>query len=118
MTRPAFLPTTREEMRARGWDELDGLIVTGDAYVDHPAFGPVLIARFLEGRGFRVGIVAQPAWTGVADIARMGRPRLFVGVSAGNLDSMLNKLTAQKKVRSEDQYSERTFFCAESLLSI
>jgi uncharacterized radical SAM protein YgiQ len=101
----AFLPTTREEMRARGWDELDVLIVTGDAYVDHPAFGPVLIARFLEGRGFRVGIVAQPRWTSPDDIARMGRPRLFVGVSAGNLDSMLNKLTAQKKVRSEDQYS-------------
>src|SRR5580698_3142564 len=101
----AFLPTTREEMQARGWAELDILIVTGDAYVDHPAFGPVLIARFLAGRGYRVGIVAQPRWTGVEDIARMGRPRLFVGVSAGNLDSMLNKLTAQKKVRSEDQYS-------------
>ena len=101
----AFLPTTREEMSARGWDELDVLVVTGDAYVDHPAFGPVLIARFLAGRGYRVGIVAQPRWTGVEDIARMGRPRLFVGVSAGNLDSMLNKLTAQKKVRSEDQYS-------------
>jgi uncharacterized radical SAM protein YgiQ len=101
----AFLPTTRDEMRARGWDELDVLIVTGDAYVDHPAFGPVLVARFLEGRGFRVGVVAQPRWTGVEDVARMGRPRLFVGVSAGNLDSMLNKLTAQKKVRSEDQYS-------------
>jgi len=101
----AFLPTTREEMQARGWDELDVLVVTGDAYVDHPAFGPVLIARFLAGRGFRVGVVAQPRWTGIEDIARMGRPRLFVGVSAGNLDSMLNKLTAQKKVRSEDQYS-------------
>jgi uncharacterized radical SAM protein YgiQ len=101
----SFLPTTREEMQARGWAELDVLIVTGDAYVDHPAFGPVLVARFLAGRGYRVGIVAQPAWTGVADVARMGRPRLFVGVSAGNLDSMLNKLTAQKKVRSEDQYS-------------
>lgn len=101
----AFLPTTREEMSARGWDELDVLIVSGDAYVDHPAFGPVLIARFLAGRGYRVGIVAQPSWTGVDDISRMGRPRLFVGVSAGNLDSMLNKLTAQKKVRSEDQYS-------------
>ena len=101
----AFLPTTREEMAARGWAELDVLIITGDAYVDHPAFGPVLIARFLAGRGYRVGIVAQPRWTGVEDIARMGRPRLFVGVSAGNLDSMLNKLTAQKKVRSEDQYS-------------
>jgi len=92
-------------MKARGWDELDVLIVTGDAYVDHPAFGPVLVARFLEGRGFKVGVVAQPRWDSPDDIARMGRPRLFVGVSAGNLDSMLNKLTAQKKVRSEDQYS-------------
>jgi uncharacterized radical SAM protein YgiQ len=100
-----FLPTTREEMTARGWEELDVLIVTGDAYVDHPAFGPVLIARFLEGRGFRVGVVAQPRWDKPDDFARMGRPKLFVGISAGNLDSMLNKLTAQKKVRGEDQYS-------------
>ncbi len=103
--RKAFLPTTRDEMLARGWDELDILIVTGDAYVDHPAFGPVLIARFLEGRGYRVGVIAQPRWDSPADIGRMGRPRLYVGVSAGNLDSMLNKLTAQKKVRGEDQYS-------------
>lgn len=101
----AFLPTSREEMSARGWEQLDILIVTGDAYVDHPAFGPVLVARFLEGRGFKVGIVAQPRWDGIEDVARLGRPRLFVGISAGNLDSMLNKLTAQKKVRSEDQYS-------------
>src|SRR4026209_1612326 len=101
----AVLPTTREEMRARGWRELDILIVTGDAYVDHPAFGPVLIARFLERRGYRVGIVAQPRGDSPEDIARMGAPRLFVGVSAGNLDSMLHKLTAQKKVRSDDQYS-------------
>ncbi|HJL14751.1 MAG TPA: YgiQ family radical SAM protein [Sandaracinaceae bacterium LLY-WYZ-13_1] len=101
----AFLPTTREEMEARGWDALDVLIVSGDAYVDHPAFGPVLIARFLEGRGFRVGFIAQPRWDTPEDVLRMGRPRLFVGVSAGNLDSMLNKLTAQKKVRGEDQYS-------------
>jgi uncharacterized radical SAM protein YgiQ len=101
----AFLPTTRAEMRARGWDELDILIVSGDAYVDHPAFGPVLIARFLEGRGYRVGFIAQPRWDAPDDIARMGPPRLFVGVSAGNLDSMLNKLTAQKKTRGEDQYS-------------
>jgi uncharacterized radical SAM protein YgiQ len=100
-----FLPTNRAELRARGWDELDVLIVTGDAYVDHPAFGPVLIARFLEGRGYRVGIVAQPRWDIPDDLLRMGRPRLFVGISAGNLDSMLNKLTAQKKVRSDDQYS-------------
>src|SRR5260370_11176345 len=89
----AFLPTTREEMRARGWDELDVLIVTGDAYVDYPAFGPVLVAHFLEGRGYRVGIIAQPRWDGTSaaspqrgqslgpaeDISRMGRPRLFVG---------------------------------------
>jgi len=92
-------------MDARGWDQLDILIVTGDAYVDHPAFGPILIARFLEGRGYKVGVVAQPRWDSIEDIARMGAPRLFVGISAGNLDSMLNKLTAQKKVRGEDQYS-------------
>lgn len=101
----AFLPTTRAEMDARGWDELDVLIVSGDAYVDHPAFGPVLIARFLEARGFRVGFCAQPRWDTPEDVLAMGRPRLFAGVAAGNLDSMLNKLTAQKKVRSEDQYS-------------
>jgi uncharacterized radical SAM protein YgiQ len=101
----SFLPTTREEMTARGWRELDILIVTGDAYVDHPAFGPVLIARFLEARGYKVGLIAQPAWNDTRDIARMGKPRLFVGISAGNLDSMLNRMTAQKKVRSEDAYS-------------
>ncbi len=99
------LPTTRAEMRARGWDELDILIVNGDAYVDHPAFGAALIGRFLEGRGYRVGMIAQPDWRDTADVTRMGAPRLFVGITAGNLDSMLNKLTAQKKVRSEDQYS-------------
>jgi uncharacterized radical SAM protein YgiQ len=103
--RRGFLPTTRAEMKERGYAELDILIVTGDAYVDHAAFGPILIARFLEARGYKVGVVAQPDWRTPDDIARMGKPRLFVGVSAGNLDSMLNKLTAQKKVRSEDQYS-------------
>lgn len=101
----AFLPTTREEMDARGWDELDVLIVNGDAYVDHPAFGGALIGRFLEGRGYRVGMVAQPRWDRPDDLLCMGAPRLFVGITAGNLDSMLNKLTAQKKVRSDDQYS-------------
>lgn len=100
-----FLPTTREEMRQRGWDRLDVLLVNGDAYVDHPAFGAALIGRFLEGRGFKVGIISQPRWDDPSDVARMGTPRLFVGITAGNLDSMLNKLTAQKKVRSEDQYS-------------
>jgi uncharacterized radical SAM protein YgiQ len=105
LPRSAFLPTTRAEMAERGWDELDVLIVTGDAYVDHPAFGPILVARFLEGRGYRVGVVAQPAWQNPEALLAMGAPRLFVGISAGNLDSMLNKLTAQKKVRSDDQYS-------------
>jgi len=101
----AYLPTTRAEMDARGWDELDVLIVNGDAYVDHPAFGGALIGRFLEGRGYRVGMIAQPKWDDIADVSRMGAPRLFVGITSGNLDSMLNKLTAQKKVRSDDQYS-------------
>src|SRR6187551_3825893 len=101
----AFLPTTREEMDARGWDALDILLINGDAYVDHPAFGAALIGRFLEGRGFRVGMIAQPDWSSTEDFVRMGAPRLMVGITAGNLDSMLNKLTAQKKVRSEDQYS-------------
>ncbi|AKF09277.1 YgiQ family radical SAM protein [Sandaracinus amylolyticus] len=101
----SFLPTTREEMEARGWDQLDVLIVNGDAYVDHPAFGGALIGRFLEARGYRVGMIAQPRWDSPDDVLRMGAPRLFVGITAGNLDSMLNKLTAQKKVRSEDQYS-------------
>lgn len=101
----AFLPTTAQDLRQRGWDALDVLVVSGDAYVDHPAFGPVLIARWLEHHGYRVGIVAQPRWQDPGDLLRMGRPRLFVGVSAGNLDSMLNKLTAQKKVRSQDEYA-------------
>jgi len=101
----AFLPTTRQEMQARGWDALDILLINGDAYVDHPAFGAALIGRFLEGRGFRVGIISQPRWDRPDDVLVMGAPRLFVGITAGNLDSMLNKLTAQKKTRSDDQYS-------------
>ncbi len=100
-----WLPTNAAEMRARGWDHIDILIVSGDAYVDHPAFGPVLIARFLEARGYRVGFIAQPDWRDPQSLLAMGKPRLFVGVSAGNLDSMLNKLTAQRKTRAEDQYS-------------
>jgi uncharacterized radical SAM protein YgiQ len=100
-----FLPTSRADLEARGWNEVDIVIVSGDAYVDHPAFGPVLIARFLEGRGFKVGILAQPDWKSADPFRALGKPRLFFGVSAGNLDSMLNRLTAQKKNRSEDQYS-------------
>jgi hypothetical protein len=100
-----FMPTSRADMEARGWDAVDIVIVTGDAYVDHPAFGPVLIARFLEGRGFRVAVLAQPDWQTADPFKVFGRPRLFFGVAAGNLDSMLNRLTAQKKNRAEDQYS-------------
>ncbi len=100
-----FLPTCRADLDARGWDAVDIVIVSGDAYVDHPAFGPVLIARFLEGRGFRVGLLAQPDWKSAEAFAALGKPRLFFGVAAGNLDSMLNRLTSQKKNRSEDQYS-------------
>src|SRR4029079_17816031 len=103
--RTQFLPTCRDDLGARGWSQLDIVIVSGDAYVDHPAFGPVLIARFLEGRGFKVGIIAQPDWRSAEPFRALGKPRLFFGVSAGNLDSMLNRLTAQKKNRSEDQYS-------------
>ena len=103
--RDGFLPTTLAEAKARGWDQLDVVIVTGDAYVDHPAFGPVLIARFLQARGLRVGVLPQPDWRSPDAFRALGKPRLFVGVSAGNLDSMLNRLTAQKKNRSEDPYS-------------
>ncbi len=99
------MPTTRAEMLARGWDRLDILLVNGDAYVDHPAFGAALIGRFLERRGYRVGIISQPDHRTIEDVSRMGAPRLFVGITAGNLDSMLNKLTAQKKTRESDFYS-------------
>lgn len=100
-----FLPVSLEDVRARGWDQLDIVIVSGDAYVDHPSFGPPLIARFLEGRGFKVGIIPQPDWHSAEPFKALGKPRLFFGVAAGNLDSMLNRLTAQKKNRGEDQYS-------------
>jgi uncharacterized radical SAM protein YgiQ len=100
-----FLPVCRADLEARGWDQLDIIIVSGDAYVDHPAFGPPLIARFLERRGFKVGIIAQPDWHSADPFKVLGRPRLFFGVAAGNMDSMLNRLTAQKKNRSEDHYS-------------
>jgi uncharacterized radical SAM protein YgiQ len=100
-----FLPVSRADLQARGWDQCDIVIVSGDAYVDHPAFGPPLIARFLEGRGFKVGLLPQPDWQSAEPFKALGKPRLFFGVAAGNMDSMLNRLTAQKKNRSEDQYS-------------
>ena len=100
-----FLPMYREELEARGWSDLDVLLLSGDAYVDHPSFGAAVIGRVLEARGFRVGIVAQPDWRDTRDIARMGRPRLFVGITSGVMDSMVNHYTAQKRPRSEDAYT-------------
>ncbi len=105
-TTDAFLPMSRAEMDARGWAELDVLIITGDAYVDHPSFGAAMIGRVLEAEGLRVGIIAQPDWTKVESIQAMGTPRLFVGVTAGNLDSMLSNYTAARHKRKDDVYSE------------
>src|SRR5512134_3221981 len=102
---PSFLPTSREEMEARGWRELDVLLVTGDAYVDHPSFGAAVIGRVLEARGHRVGVIAQPDWRSPRDVARLGRPRLFVGVTAGAMDSMVNHYTAHRRPRSDDAYT-------------
>lgn len=96
---------SRQEMDARDWEELDILLVSGDAYVDHPAFGTALIGRCLESKGYRVGIIAQPAWRDPQSVATLGCPRLFAGVTAGAMDSMLNLYTANKKRRSEDAYS-------------
>jgi len=94
------------EMKALGWEQLDVLIITGDAYVDHPSFGAAIIGRVIEHAGFRVGIVAQPDWTGIEAISVMGTPRLFVGITSGNLDSMLSNYTAARHKRREDVYSE------------
>jgi uncharacterized radical SAM protein YgiQ len=100
-----FLPITPEEVKARGWDELDVIIVTGDAYVDHPSYGAAVIGRSLEAEGLKVGIIPQPDWTSVKDFTRLGRPRLFFGVTAGNLDSMLANYTPNRNRRREDDYS-------------
>lgn len=100
-----FLPTNAEEMAARGWDSVDFVYVTGDAYVDHPSFGPAIISRVLESRGYRVGIIAQPDWTNGADILRLGLPRLGFLVSSGNMDSMVNHYSVAKKRRDFDAYT-------------
>lgn len=100
-----FLPVTRQDMADRGWDELDFLYIVGDAYVDHPSFGHAIISRVLEANGYRVGIIAQPDWHSADDFKKLGRPRLAVLVSAGNIDSMVNHYTAAKKPRREDFYS-------------
>lgn len=96
---------SRAEMNQRGWNELDVLIITGDAYVDHPAFGAAVIGRVLEADGWRVGIIAQPDWTNPDSLTVMGRPRLFCGIAAGNLDSMLSHYTAARRKRKEDAYT-------------
>ena len=101
-----FLPTTRKEMELREWDTLDVILFSGDAYVDHPSFGAAVIGRVLEAHGYRVGIVPQPDWHGdFRDFKRLGRPRLFFGISPGCMDSMVNKYTANRRLRSEDAYS-------------
>lgn len=100
-----FLPMSREEMDLLGWDSCDIIIVTGDAYVDHPSFGMAIIGRLLESQGFRVGIIAQPNWQSKDDFMKLGEPNLFFGVAAGNMDSMINRYTADKKIRSDDAYT-------------
>jgi uncharacterized radical SAM protein YgiQ len=101
----SFLPMSRAEMDALGWDCCDIVLVTGDAYVDHPSFGMAVIGRLLEAQGFRVGIIAQPDWQSTAAFEALGRPNLFFGITAGNMDSMINRYTADRKPRSEDAYT-------------
>ena len=100
-----FLPMSRAEMDALGWDSCDVIIVTGDAYVDHPSFGMAVIGRTLEAQGFRVGIIAQPDWNSADAFKVLGRPNLYFGVAAGNMDSMINRYTADRKIRSDDAYT-------------
>ncbi len=100
-----FLPMSREEMDRLGWDSCDIILVTGDAYVDHPSFGMAVIGRMLENQGFRVGIIAQPDWGSAEAFKALGKPNLFWGVTSGNMDSMINRYTADRKIRSDDAYT-------------
>jgi uncharacterized radical SAM protein YgiQ len=100
-----FLPMSRAEMDLLGWDSCDVIIVTGDAYVDHPSFGMAIVGRVLEAQGFRVGIIAQPDWHSPAAFAALGAPNLFFGITAGNMDSMVNRYTAERRIRSDDAYT-------------
>nr|WP_239649923.1 hypothetical protein [Methylocucumis oryzae] len=100
-----ILPTSRAEMDALDWDSCDVILVTGDAYIDHPSFGMALVGRLLEAQGFRVGIIAQPDWRSADDFKKLGRPNLFFGVTSGNMDSMVNHYTSDKKIRSNDAYT-------------
>ncbi len=103
--RAPFLPMSRAEMDTLGWDSCDIVIVTGDAYVDHPSFGMAVVGRVLEAQGFRVGIIAQPDWQSAEAFMALGKPNLFFGVAAGNMDSMINRYTADRKIRSDDAYT-------------
>jgi uncharacterized radical SAM protein YgiQ len=100
-----FLPVSPSDMRRRGWDQLDVILITGDAYVDHPAYGVALIGRVLASHGYRVGVIAQPDWRTAADFKRLGRPRLFFGITSGNVDSMVANYTANKRPRKKDDYT-------------
>ncbi len=100
-----FLPMSRKEMKQLGWDSCDIIIVSGDAYVDHPSFGMAVIGRTLEAQGFRVGIISQPDWNNVDDFQKLGRPNLYFGVTAGNMDSMINRYTADRRIRHDDAYT-------------
>ncbi|MDO8305328.1 MAG: YgiQ family radical SAM protein, partial [Herminiimonas sp.] len=96
---------SRAEMDVLGWDSCDVILVTGDAYIDHPSFGMALIGRLLEAQGFRVGIISQPDWLSVEPFRALGKPNLYFGVTAGNMDSMVNRYTADRKIRSDDAYT-------------
>jgi len=100
-----FLPMSRAEMDQLGWDSCDIVLVTGDAYIDHPSFGMALVGRLLEAQGFRVGIICQPDWNSAVDFRKLGKPNLFFGVTAGNMDSMVNRYTSDRKIRSDDAYT-------------
>jgi len=100
-----FLPMSRSEMDVLGWDSCDVILVTGDAYVDHPSFGMAVVGRVLESQGFRVGIIAQPDWQSTQDFKALGKPNLFWGVTSGNMDSMINRYTADRRIRSDDAYT-------------
>jgi uncharacterized radical SAM protein YgiQ len=100
-----FLPMTRDEMDALGWDSCDIIIVTGDAYIDHPSFGMAIIGRLLEAQGFRVGIISQPDWASAEPFKALGKPNLFFGVTAGNMDSMVNHYTSDRRLRRDDSYT-------------
>jgi len=101
-----WLPTTKKEVEMRGWGELDVILISGDAYVDHPSFGPAVIGRIIESEGYRVAIIPQPNWQDdLRDFKKLGKPRFFFGVTAGCMDSMVNHYTANKRLRSTDAYT-------------